>query len=87
MIGSSLDLDNNSVHSSISCSKSYKSVSKSNIIKVCNVFNIFCLASYKPLFSHLVLNCSSSPDNYLKLCLHQGSLNHFDLTVFLAILH
>nr|AAC04747.1 ORF1 [Gracilariopsis lemaneiformis] len=67
--------------------KLYKSVSKSDVLKICNLFNFFYLNIPKSSNQNLVLDVSNSNDNFMKVHSQYGILNHFDLTVLIAILY
>nr|UAD88333.1 hypothetical protein [Gracilaria tikvahiae] len=67
--------------------KSCRSISKSNVLKMCNLFNFFYLNNSKSSSCKLVLDCSTSNNNFMKVNLHNGILNHFDLTILISILH
>nr|AXR86338.1 hypothetical protein [Gracilaria vermiculophylla] len=70
-----------------SSSNSYKSIDRNHVIKVCNILNIFSMDSKPSAFINPIIDYSNNPDNYLKISSQDSNLNHFDLTIFLAILH
>nr|UAD85630.1 hypothetical protein [Gracilaria edulis] len=64
----------------------FKSISKSDIIKVCNIFNFFYLNSRYSFDNNISVTCSESDNNFLKVYMQNGLLNYFDLMVLICIL-
>nr|UAD88338.1 hypothetical protein [Gracilaria tikvahiae] len=92
LLGSCLILQENNINDitniniNSSSRESYKSILKSDIVKVCNIFNFFYLNSKNPFSKELVVDCSKSDDNQLKVHMQGGLLNDFDLIVLICIL-
>lgn len=96
LVGSCLNqIYNNNIHTTefgptdidLTAIRLRKSISRSSVLKVCNLLNFFYLNTSKTSHNNLVVNLNISSDNRMKVHLQGGMLNHFDLTVLMAILY